>query len=142
MLFPFLFPPISSTPQILSDSVYLELISFTHPVSYYPKGSPERKAREAHFWASKSPGWIDYAFLGNGSLVPGQRISDAINERAGHPLYAPEVPGGRKRPDGKVLKWVLSMAPADARGTLPFFCGDVTSRKWRVSIIYAPLHNI
>ena len=129
------FPPISSTStQVLSDSVYLELISFTHPVSYYPEGSPERKARETNVWASKSPGWIDYAFLGNGSLIPGQRISDAINKRIGHPLYSPEAPAGRVRPDGKVLKWVLSSGPCDARGTLPFFCGDVTPRKWRVRI--------
>ena len=118
---------------ILSDSVYLELLCFVHPVEYYPPGSDDRKKRENHFWTSKIPGWIDFAFLGNGSLVPGERISDAINGRAKTQLYAPEAPGGRQRPDGEVLKWVLSMAPDEWRGTLPFFCGDVTPRERRVS---------
>ncbi|KAG6824008.1 hypothetical protein H0H93_002685, partial [Arthromyces matolae] len=93
---------------ILADGVYLELISFTHPSSYYPPGSPERVARDANPWSSKSPGWIDFAFLGNGSLTD-NRISDIINQRGRREgsgvIYNSEVAGGRKRPDGKVLKW-------------------------------------
>ncbi|KAF7353772.1 Zn(2)-C6 fungal-type domain-containing protein [Mycena venus] len=93
---------------ILGDHVYLELIS--------------------------APGWIDYAFLGNGSLTGPGRISDIINGRAklDSPLYLEEVPGGRTRPDGEILKWVIS-APAKPHGSiLPFFCGDVTDRRLRV----------
>ncbi|RDB19519.1 hypothetical protein Hypma_013666 [Hypsizygus marmoreus] len=120
---------------ILADGVYLELISFTHPASYYPPGSSERVKRDTHSWASKSPGWIDFAFLGNGSLTP-PRISDIINERArkdgSGAVYALEVVAGRERPDGRVLKWVISAPKEDVRGTLPFFCGDVTPRDWRV----------
>ncbi|KAF8061733.1 glyoxalase-like domain-containing protein [Lyophyllum atratum] len=119
---------------ILADGVYLELISFTHPSSHYPAGSPERQARDSHQWASKAPGWIDFAFLGNGSLTT--RISDIINERSRKDgsgvVYAPEVASGRERPDGKVLEWVISAPGRDNRGTLPFFCGDVTPRDWRV----------
>ncbi|RXW21809.1 hypothetical protein EST38_g4039 [Candolleomyces aberdarensis] len=33
---------------VLKEGTYIELISFTHPVSYYPLGSAERTAREAH----------------------------------------------------------------------------------------------
>jgi len=123
--------------QILAEGVYLELISFTHPPSYYPPGSPERKARDSNPWASKVSGWIDFAFLGNGSLTT--RISDIINERARKDgsgvVYTPEWAGGRERPDGRVLKWVIS-APGEGlgRGMLPFFCGDVTPREWRVPI--------
>lgn len=120
---------------ILSDSVYLELISFTHPASYYPLDSPERIAREAHLWASKPCGWIDYCFLGSDSLAPGECVSDVINTRAQQRLYAPEETGGRIRPDGQVVKWVLSRLTEEyshARGTLPFFCGDVTPRDLRV----------
>ncbi|KAK7024016.1 Zn(2)-C6 fungal-type domain-containing protein [Favolaschia claudopus] len=120
---------------ILRDEVYLELISFTKPPEAYPPSSPSRRERESHKWASKSPGWIDYAFLGNGSLTPGGRISDAINGRAKDddmdPLYLDEVPGGRTRADGEVLKWVIT-APTKRNSILPFFCGDLTNRSRRV----------
>ncbi|CAK5281026.1 unnamed protein product [Mycena citricolor] len=121
-----------NTLVILSDHIYFELIAFTKPVDAYPPGSPIRKAREEHKWASCPPGWIDYAFLGNGSLVPPGRISDVINSRAGgEKLYVDEVPGGRTRPDGQVLEWVISSAAKKA-SLLPFFCGDVTDRALRV----------
>ncbi|KAJ7348960.1 glyoxalase-like domain-containing protein [Mycena albidolilacea] len=119
---------------ILSDHVYLELISFTKPPEAYPPSSPSRRKRESHKWASRAPGWIDYAFLGNGSLTPPERISDIINGRTSvdsAPLYLEEVPGGRTRPDGEVLKWVIS-APAMPTSILPFFCGDLTDRRKRV----------
>ncbi|GLB35554.1 putative glyoxalase-like domain containing protein [Lyophyllum shimeji] len=122
---------------ILADGVYIELICFTHPPSYYPPGSPERHARDSHHWASKALGWIDFAFVGNGSLAT--RISDVINARARRDgsgaVYSPEVPGGRERTDGKVLKWLITAPEDDAkRGTLPFFCGDITPREWRVPV--------
>lgn len=123
---------------MFADGVYLELLSFTHPKSHYPPGTPERQKRDNHEWATKTPGWIDFAFLGNGSLQ--SRISDIINERAkkdqSGAFYVPEWPAGRKRPDGKVLKWVISAPTPEKRGTLPFFCGDVTPREWRVSTVY------
>jgi len=120
---------------VLKDGVYLELISFTHPPSHYPPSSPSREKRDSHRWASKLPGWIDYAFLGNGSLTT-DRISDIINEKANETLYEPEQPGGRTRPDGEVLQWVIT-APAGSStrtGILPFFCGDVTPRSRRVPL--------
>ncbi|KAF9009562.1 glyoxalase-like domain-containing protein [Cyathus striatus] len=128
---------------VLSDHIYLELISFTHSISHYPPGSPIRKQRESHAWANKEPGWIDFAFLGNGVAQPGtesQRISDAINNRGKEEntgvVYESEVPGGRTRPDGQILKWVITAVSKDLskckRGTWPFFCGDVTPRQLRV----------
>lgn len=120
--------------QVLDDGVYLELISFTHPQSHYPPGSPERIERDKNPWAYKPPGWIDFAFLGNGSRT--NSVSESINARArahGDPdLYLPEQDGGRTRPDGKVLKWLISPPPFARRGILPFFCGDVTPRTLRV----------
>ena len=72
--------------EILSDSAYIELISFTHPPDFYPPGSLERKARESHPWAKLRPGWIDYAFLGFGTSnpAPGDSpdLADVINGRA------------------------------------------------------------
>ncbi|KAH7928212.1 hypothetical protein BV22DRAFT_1059561 [Leucogyrophana mollusca] len=116
---------------ILQDGVYLELISFTHPASHYPPGSPDRAKRDANPWAWKSLGWIDYAFLGSSKAS----IANIINDRAGTHIYEPEVEGGRVRGDGKVLKWVIS-APGEelGRGSTPFFCGDVTPRELRVPI--------
>ncbi|KAF8894828.1 glyoxalase-like domain-containing protein [Infundibulicybe gibba] len=107
---------------VFADGVYLELISFTHHVSYYPPGSPQREQREAHQWASKQNGWVDYAFLGSGSKT--DSISKIINDRA--------KGGGRTRPDGKTLEWIISAPEGENRGMLPFFCGDVTPRNWRV----------
>lgn len=121
--------------QVLGDGVYVELISFIHPPSYYPPGSPERLGRENHYWARKHPGWIDFALLGNGSRKI--RISEIINNRAKRDgsgtVYDPEEDGGRERPDGVILKWLVTNPQQELRGTLPFFCGDVTPRKLRVS---------
>ncbi|KIM49686.1 hypothetical protein M413DRAFT_438843 [Hebeloma cylindrosporum] len=119
---------------VFADGVYLELISFTHPASHYPPGSPGRIKRDSHPWSSRSPGWIDFAFLGNGSRS--ESIAHIINQRGreeGSSLrYAVEQDGGRTRRDGQVLKWLISAPPINRRGLLPFFCGDVTSRSLRV----------
>ncbi|PPQ80422.1 hypothetical protein CVT24_000802 [Panaeolus cyanescens] len=130
---------------ILSDGVYVELISFTHPITHYPPNTPERHLRESHPWASKRPGWIDYAFLGTGSTERGKGVSERINERAkidgAGQLYDKEVEGGRTRDDGQVLKWLISAPVSSLRNTagLPFFCGDVTPRGLRVP--FDPISN-
>jgi len=120
---------------VFQDDVYLELISFTHLPSHYPPSSPERHERESHYWASKNPGWIDFAFLGNSTTSISKIINERANEDGSGVEYSPEEKGGRERPDGKVLEWVIS-APVvgHGRGSLPFFCGDITSRKWRVPV--------
>jgi len=74
-----------------------------------------------------------------------ERISDVINERAkaqgSGVVYQAEVAGGRLRPDGIKLEWVISAPrsekPGDGEGKedgdiLPFFCGDITPRSLRV----------
>jgi len=47
--------------------------------------------------------------------------------------YSPEKKGGRERPDGKVLEWLISSPESGPEG-VPFFCGDITPRKWRVPV--------
>lgn len=121
---------------MFADGVYLELISFTHPASYYPPGSPERAKRDGNPWASRSLGWIDFAFLGNGSRS--ESIAHVINQRGREEgsgvRYEAEQDGGRTRPDGKILKWLISAPQVEKRGVLPFFCGDVTPRSLRVRV--------
>lgn len=115
----------SNALVIFEDSTYLELISF----------NDEPKEGTKQPWAFKSPGWVDYAFLGSGSDLPGSRVSEIINSRLppGQSLYAPEFSGGRSRPDGVVLKWLLTIVKdKNLGGILPFFCGDVTPRENRV----------
>jgi len=73
--------------------------------------------------------------LGNGSRS--KSISEIINQRARQDgsgvFYEPEQEGGRYRPDGKLLKWLIS-TPQQEEGitATPFFCGDVTPRYLRV----------
>lgn len=52
-------------------------------------------------------------------------------------LYDPEFHGGRKNPDGEVLEWLITSANTKSKSgywkALPFFCGDITPRRLRVS---------
>lgn len=127
--------------QVLPDHTYLELLAFTHPTAHH--------THTAHPWAAKRPGWIDLAFLG----TPGTpSIAALINARADADgsgvQYTPETRGGRRRPDGRELEWVIC-APVprergergDVRGRVPFFCGDVTPRAWRVRALARPPGN-
>lgn len=130
--------------QILSDNVYIELITFTHSPEFYTPGSQECEKRESHPWAEHQPGWIDYAFLGFGSSNPApdtsidlaEMINGRANEQGAKMKYDRTVDGGRRRPDGKELRWRITAPNAErhGRGLLPFFCGDVTERRLRVSI--------
>ncbi|KAI0668389.1 glyoxalase-like domain-containing protein [Trametes maxima] len=136
---------------VFADGTYLELLHFTHApapalVAAQPsttRTGPATTTHSTHPWSKKQPGWIDYAFLGNAGSPS---IADTINARApGTVRYAGEVRGGRRRADGRVLEWLIS-APlpggasedgeggGDVRGRLPFFCGDLTPRDWRVPL--------
>ncbi|KAI0355109.1 hypothetical protein OH77DRAFT_1455164 [Trametes cingulata] len=112
---------------VFTDRTYLELLHFTRAPS----------PSSTHPWAQKHPGWIDYAFLGNAGTPS---IADTINARADRDgvegaRYAKEARGGRKRADGRVLEWLISASEGDGvRGRLPFFCGDLTPRAWRVPL--------
>ncbi|KAF5337748.1 hypothetical protein D9758_016036 [Tetrapyrgos nigripes] len=142
---------------VLSDGVYLELIAFIHHPDFYAPGSAERDSRENHWWAKKSSGWIDFCFLDllnastmedkdskdeNGDSDASNRSSlmNLINSRYQSmegrecPSYVSEIYGGRIRPDGIEMKWMVTFPPLEKRGVLPFFCRDLTSRVLRVPI--------
>ncbi|THU97408.1 hypothetical protein K435DRAFT_721901, partial [Dendrothele bispora CBS 962.96] len=141
---------------VLADGVYIELISFIHPPDFYPPGSPERQKRDSHWWANKDPGWIDFCFLDNLNISEASdaetpsndlRVKDIINDRTLKDVstsdapeettnkklsYVSEVHGGRVRPDGVEMKWMVTFPMLDKRGVLPFFCKDLTPRERRV----------
>ncbi|KAG9011180.1 hypothetical protein FRB94_009106 [Tulasnella sp. JGI-2019a] len=121
----------SNALVIFNDGVYLELIAFRHEVDYYPVGTPERERRESHWWASKSPGWIDWANLGID-----HEVANTINNRSGGLVeYHQPQEGGRTKPDGTELKWRVTFPDlVHERGSLPFFCEDVTPRDRRVPL--------
>jgi hypothetical protein len=119
--------------------VYLELISFVHPVEYYKPGTPEYEKRVGHQWANKGNGFVAYAFGGDTKASP--NISELINKRlaeAGSAYrYKDPYRGGRIRPDGVELIWEIT-GPSEWQklrdGTgRPFYCADVTPRPLRVS---------
>ncbi|KAI0333166.1 hypothetical protein GY45DRAFT_1320112 [Cubamyces sp. BRFM 1775] len=141
---------------VFADGTYLELLHFTSPRSTGSDPADVQAGSTKHPWAAKRPGWIDYAFLGNaGSPSVAQTINARAAADGSGVRYAPEVRGGRTRTDGRVLEWLITApvddgtdvseftkehsrdrdsAADDVRGRLPFFCGDVTPRAWRVPL--------
>jgi len=129
---------IQKPNQVIRDGLYLELIAFLHPIEHYPEGSEDRSRRESNPWASKLPGWIDYAFLGTSPTIS-KIINSRAQEEGSSVKYLAEVPGGRETPTGRVLKWLITgpdptsnVEDTAKNGSLPFFCGDITPREWRV----------
>ena len=105
-----------------SDGRYLELIAFLKPAVQH---------RWGHFHAAGYEGFIDYA------LLPGN-VGDVVSVAQSRGLqYHGPVDGGRLRPDGKRLLWKVCFP---STSDLPFLCGDLTPRDWRVSRGNARLH--
>lgn len=73
------------------------------------------------------PGWIDYAFLAPGDVSVDLNKSGVFEPNEG---YLEGQHGGRRRPDGKQLEWIITVRKQ--RGVLPFFCADLTPRELRV----------
>jgi hypothetical protein len=113
-----------------ADGVYIELIAFEKPESEYPPDSPRSK----HWWANKKPGWIDWACLGLEDHVD-KTIASRDKEVGSGVQYQEGKIGGRKRAsDGQELKWRVTFPEVKhGRGTVPFFCQDLTPRDLRVS---------
>ena len=104
----------SNALVVFEDGSYLELISWT---------PPNPAERWSNLLQQFGEGYIDFA------LLP-EDVPRAIEEAKsrGLALNGP-IDGSRLRPDGKHVKWQT------ARQTtfdLPFLCGDITPREWRV----------
>lgn len=97
-----------------ADGSYLELIAFLKP-------------DPAHRWAPAAQrgieGFIDFALLPDS-------VPAVVAAARGRGLdYQGPLPGGRLRTDGQRLEWQIGMPPTR---DLPFLCGDLTPRAWRV----------
>ncbi|KAL3422740.1 glyoxalase bleomycin resistance protein dioxygenase superfamily [Phlyctema vagabunda] len=112
---------------IFQDGSYIELIAFV---------DDSAQKRAGHRWGKKEYGIIDYALITSSSAENNhagiqKRLADARSAFT----YEPPEAGGRKREDGEVLQWKVTV-PEDSvqRGELPFFCHDVTPRDLRVPV--------
>ncbi|KAG9077596.1 hypothetical protein FS749_010511 [Ceratobasidium sp. UAMH 11750] len=113
----------------LADGIYIELIAFEKPASAYPPDSPRSK----HWWATKEPGWIDWACLGLEDNVDETIAQREHQARSGVAYQKGQVGGRTRAGDGVELKWRVTFPAAKhGRGSVPFFCQDLTPREWRV----------
>lgn len=99
-----------------SDGSYLELIAFY-------ESNPEHR-----WWAplQKGGGLVDFCMQTDDLLG-----DTATFRRAGVDIADP-VPLTRKRPDGYLLKWVLSIPRGAHRAQAPFLIQDETPREERI----------
>jgi catechol 2,3-dioxygenase-like lactoylglutathione lyase family enzyme len=98
------------------DGSYLELIAFYEP-------------RDDHRWwapLQKGGGLVDFCLQTDD--LPGDT---AALRRAGIDISEPEK-RDRKRPDGKEIRWMFSLARGAHRGVAPFIIADATGRDERV----------
>lgn len=99
---------------VFGDGSYLELIAWlgANPAERW------NNVLRAH-----GEGFMDFA------LIP-EDVPRAISEARARGLRIDgPVDGGRVRPDGRELKWQTGR---QTTFDLPFLCGDVTPREWRV----------
>jgi catechol 2,3-dioxygenase-like lactoylglutathione lyase family enzyme len=98
------------------DGSYLELIGFYEP-------------RDDHRWFAplqKGGGLVDFCLQTDD--LPGDTVA---LRRAGIDIGEPEK-RDRKRPDGKEIRWVFSLARDAHRGVAPFIITDETGRDERI----------
>jgi len=65
-------------------------------------------------------------------IINNRTITNAKGEPEPKLSYVTEVHGGRVRPDGTELQWMVTFPLLSTRGVLPFFCRDLTPRERRV----------
>ena len=110
---------------LFADGTYLELIAFIND-------DPER--RKGHWW-DKPYGVIDYALT-----TPDETFGElkAINSRLADTdtaiSYTTPKEGGRVKPDGQELQWRVTFPEGISRGSVPFWCHDITPRNRRVPV--------
>lgn len=119
---------------LFQDGVYLELIAFS-------QSKEALEGRKSHRWGQRQEGhiidWANTLRQEDGLEVIRKRVASA---ESGIKYTEPQA-GGRIKPDGTELKWVISAPCADdtsgkltefVGGEAPFWCLDRTPRDLRV----------
>ena len=104
----------SNALVVFEDGSYLELISWS---------PPNPAERWSNLLEQHGEGYIDFA------LIP-EDMALAVEQAKsrGVELEGP-TDGSRVQPDGRTLRWQTARP---STYDLPFLCGDVTPREWRV----------
>ena len=98
---------------VFADGAYLELIAWQGP------------APEERWWRDlqqHGEGLVDFALLPDDTVA----VAEAARARG---LDVVPRDGARRRPDGRELQWQTAR---HATPDVPFLCGDITPREWRV----------
>ena len=99
---------------VFADGAYLELIAW----------QADNQERWYKLLQTDGEGLVDFALLPHDTMA----VLGAAQARGLTSLHGP-VDGGRTRPDGQVLQWRSARSHT---ADLPFLCGDITPRHWRV----------
>jgi hypothetical protein len=116
----------TNTLILLKNGVYLELISFI---------DDSASNRDGHWWGNKTPGTIIDWALTSADVNDVEAVRERLEEGMAKVLIQYDNPksGGRKRPDGEEVKWEVTFPRKEVtRGSIPFWCHDVTPRNLRV----------
>jgi Glyoxalase-like domain len=109
---------------VFQSGVYLELIAFI---------DDKPSHREGHWWGGKGYGWIDWA-LTSSDVKDVEAVRHRMHKGSSVEYDEPKN-GGRRKPDGTKIEWQVTFpASTVERGSLPFFCHDVTLRELRVPV--------
>ncbi|SMQ50645.1 unnamed protein product [Zymoseptoria tritici ST99CH_3D7] len=110
---------------LFSDGTYLELIAFIDDSPSHRKG---------HWW-DKPHGVVDYALTTVDADFPTLKLIRKRLSKTGTDIsYQDPIEGGRIKPDGTELKWKVTFPTGTSRGSVPFWCHDVTPRERRVPV--------
>ncbi len=107
---------------VFADGAYLELIAW------------QAAAPQERWWRDLQQfgdGIVDFALLPHDTVA----VTEAARAR-GLALTGP-LDGARRRPDGRELQWQTAR---HATPDVPFLCGDITPRDWRVPVGEARVH--
>ncbi|KAI0145229.1 glyoxalase-like domain-containing protein [Xylariaceae sp. FL1272] len=109
---------------LFQDGTYLEFIAFIND-------DPQK--RKGHWW-DKPYGVVDFAL----TTKPDEPLDHEALEKRMADLHTPIRYGapqtGGRATGGKEIKWQVTFPEGTERGTLPFWCEDITPREWRVPL--------
>lgn len=125
---------------IFQDGTYLELFSWVDPQS-----DTVEPYADFPSWADKPEGHIiDWALTGSDAHRKHDEVMKQVHDLEAHGqrlgvVYDPPKEGGRRRMDGKELRWYATRprpdndsAQSQPKVDVPFFCHDITDRALRV----------